>query len=149
MKKSMILLAGIFFISACAATGPLTDDEKAYLASISSESNRIVISKDNIADAWGRANSYVVKNSSMKIQTANDYLIDTYNPSALSSSDYSTYYGYRVTKTPVDGGYEVEIVCLRAGTFTGLQKNLCPQNEKIFSNYLRTGQLPYPGLIAK
>ncbi|WP_424244242.1 hypothetical protein Dip510_001443 [Elusimicrobium posterum] len=149
MKKNIVILASILFMAACATTAQLTSEEQVYLDSIQNETNKVVIVKADIADAWGRANSYVAKNSSMKIQTANDHLIDTYNPTNDNSA-YSITYGYRVTKTPVDGGYEVEITCLRnASGYGGLAKNQCPRNEKIFSNYLRTGKLPYPNLIAK
>jgi len=37
-----------------------------------------VITQNEDKDAWARANYYVTKNSSMKIQTSNDYLLENY-----------------------------------------------------------------------
>jgi hypothetical protein len=46
-------------------------------------------------DAWGRANLYLSNNSSMKVQTASDYLLETYNPTSVGRI------GFSITRSPV------------------------------------------------
>src|SRR5690242_18680637 len=51
--------------------------------------------KSESDDAWGRANLYLANNSTMKIQTASDYLLETYNPTSVGRI------GFSITRSPI------------------------------------------------
>lgn len=59
---------------------------------------------------WQRAQLWLAKHSTMKVQTATDVLIQTYNPGANVAA-----YGFSVTKEPIVGTdryrIQVEAVC--------------------------------------
>jgi len=54
---------------------------------------------------WARANYYVSSNADMKIQTANEYLIDTYNATSVGLAAYT------ISKEPLDKGFTYHVKC--------------------------------------
>lgn len=61
--------------------------------------------------AWGRATQYVVKHSDMKIQTASDNLIQTYNP--IDGAKI----GFTITRVPLGDEVEYEVACVSPNMF--------------------------------
>lgn len=75
--------------------------------------------------AWGRAVTYVLKHSDMKIQTQTEYVIDTYNPTIIKDRVARS---FLVTKEAVEGGgMKFKVQCntnnpFDAGTASGLER---------------------------
>ncbi|MFC1595651.1 hypothetical protein ACFL3X_01930 [Gemmatimonadota bacterium] len=142
ISPAVVLLVGL--ISGCGATTSmmrLTTEETTYLAKVNAHPLEFTIPKSEDADAWGRAQSFIGRFSSMKLQTVTDYVIQTFNP---SESDVS--YGYYVTKTPLGDEIQYTIQCNCGNMFGGADAN---QNGRILAYYISSGELPYPRLIMK
>lgn len=131
------------------STAPIakTPAEAAYLASIASESVEFDLGKSASDDAWGRAQVFVAKHSSMKIQTATPNLVENYTP---TPNAFNPEYGYRVTRAAGPNGEHFSVECftgnLNAGPGLG---GLPARNAKMLARYIKTAELPYPDLIAK
>jgi len=132
------LLAALCF--QCATTKSLTREEADYLMAIRRSPLTFQLPKAQADDAWGRAQSFIGKYSSMKLQVVTEFVLQTYNP-----SDYK--YGYYVTKTPMGENVEFSIQCLTAGFFA--DQNAAERNAYILAWYIKTGELPYPHLIVQ
>lgn len=90
--KLLKALGIIVLILSCygCASRQLTAEEQGYLSN-----DLICKGQDQCATYWQRAQIYVAKNSELKIQIANDYVIQT-NPSPKNSVIPS----YIITKSP-------------------------------------------------
>lgn len=139
IKISLILLC--FMASCTMAPAPKTTAEKIYLDRVMSTPLVFTIPKENNEDTWGRIQSFIGKYSSMKIQTATDFVIETYNP---SESDVK--YGYSVTKTPIGDEYEIEVRCYCGNIF--VSEKTIAQNAHILAYYALTGEV-MPQFIAR
>jgi len=139
IRASLIAALAIILTAGCVT---LTPEQQHYLSGIARESLTFRIPRTQEGDAWGRAQSFLGKYSSMKLQTATDYVLQTYNP-AQNQVDY----GYNVTKTPVDTKtVEIDVQCASGNMYAGAEAD---RNARILASYIRTGQLPHPELIAK
>lgn len=96
-----------------------------------------IIEKNDEKNAWGRAQSWIGKYSSMKLQTATDYIIQTYNP-----PEGELKFGYYITKTPLDKGIQITVKCICGKSFP----YLIERNAHILSYYIKTGEI-VPELI--
>ncbi len=109
MRKNRIDAIAAFLVlcllMGCATTSmlKLTPEEQTYLEKAKAFPLEFTIAKSEADEAWGRAQSFIGRFSSMKLQTVTDFVIQTYNP---GSGDVN--FGYYVTKTPM--GEEVQIV---------------------------------------
>jgi hypothetical protein len=133
----------------CASAEPATQEERDYIAKVMREptdpgGNRFISSATTFTvptsgapEAWARAQSFVAKYSSMKIQLVNDFLIDTYNPSKVT---LAFNYGYNVVKTPMPGD-KVEIVVSCTHNQGLLSSDNAARNAKILAHYMKTGEL--------
>jgi hypothetical protein len=83
--------------------------------------------------AWGRAQSYIGRFSSMKLQVATDYVIQTYNPESAWE------FGYTATRTPGINHALFDVGCQTGGT---LGADEAEQNAHIFAYYIKTGLAP-------
>lgn len=138
MRNIIFLLVGFLLLS-CAASRTLTREEADYVLAVKRFPLEFEITKDEADEAWGRAQSFIGKYSSMKLQTVTDYVIQTYNP---GSTDYK--FGYYVTKTPLGDNTQFSIQCICNNWFAGDDRN---RNAHILAWYIKTGELPYPHLI--
>ena len=69
------------------------------------------VSREKEEEVWGRIQSFIAKYSSMKIQIATDYVIETYNPTEGETS-LETRFGYKAIKTPVGNEVEFKVECV-------------------------------------
>ncbi len=69
----------------------------------------VILPRNQSDEAWGRAVSFVAKNSDMKVQIATDLMIDTYNPTSESKS------GYTITRRVQGDEVIIEIVAKGSG----------------------------------
>lgn len=83
--------------------------------------------------AWERAQYWIVTHSMMKVQTATDVIVTTYNPS-------SGRYGFTATREPIAGGqYRITIAPSCYVGFSGCN----PDREDLvaaFNYYVQTGR---------
>lgn len=148
MKLFLMALLFVGALSAC-VTPPKakSPEETAYLASIATEPVEFEIPKASSDDAWGRAQVFLAKHSSMKIQTATTNLVENYTP---TPNGFTMEYGYRVTRVAGPKGEQFSVECFDGGdAVLAATKAATGTNAKILARYIRTGELPYPGLIAK
>lgn len=120
-------------MSACVNLTPNvgTPEEQAYMSAVMATPLTVLVAKDDTEDAWGRAQSWLGKYSSMKIQVVSDYVIETYNPTG-SSVDF----GYNVTKTPMGDACEIAVRCGSSNMFAG---EAAETNAHILAYYIKTG----------
>lgn len=72
-----VLLAGCAFTSASLAR---SEAELEYISHVKSFPLTFTVPKEQGQDAWGRAQSFLGRFSSMKLQVVTDFVIQTYNP---------------------------------------------------------------------
>lgn len=97
------------------------------------------IPKTLAADAWGRAQSWIGKYGSMKIQTVSDFVIETYNP-----TESALKYGYSITKTPSTDSVEINVECQSGNMFDAAS---ALQNAHLLAYFIDTGKPTPIGLI--
>lgn len=144
IKKVLILSGSLLFLFGCAAkfaTMKLTPDQKLYTEQMMAFPLEFEMSKTAAVDVWGRAQSFIGKYSSMKLQTATDFIIQTYNP-----GEYEVSYGYYVTKTPLGEKVQFTVVCNTGNMY---RAQSATANAHILAYYMATGKLPYPEMIER
>ena len=102
MKKTWIFLcASLFFFLSCASIEydpqfnipPENPEEEAYLRLVWATPLDFLVSNEKAETAWARIQGFIGKYSTMKIQVATGYVVQTYN------AEYEQF-GYTATKTP-------------------------------------------------
>jgi hypothetical protein len=112
-----------------AATSP---EANVYLSRVMAAPLTFTVPKDKSDEAWARVNSFIAKYSTMKIQTASEYIIETYNP-------IDNFHAYGYTANRMTKGNEVEISV--TGTWYWGQKKTATRNAHILALYAVTGEL--------
>jgi hypothetical protein len=92
-KSLWPLLSVILVLGGCAAQKPLTDEQRASLQAIECSD------KAQCDMIWQRAQLWIGKNSSYRMQTVTDVVIQTYGP-----FDSKTELAYRAYREPLPGG---------------------------------------------
>jgi len=100
------------------------------LKEVSKFGTKVFVPKDSVGDAWGRAQVFLTKYSTMKIQIATDFVLETYNPTKSGG------YGYEITKTPVPSGYEISVKC---NTSYLSDKEQTQLNAHVCTYFIKTG----------
>ncbi len=103
------------------------------------------VSREKEEEVWGRIQSFIAKYSSMKIQIATDYVIETYNPT--KTDEYDPKFGYKAIKTFIEDKVEFKVECF-AGE-SGLNSNAgnkynefkADHNAHILACYALTGKI--------
>ena len=108
----------------------LTPEEKSYLDRAMAQPLTFTVKSEDSNRLWGMAQAFIGKYASMKIESASDYVIETYNP-------VESRFGYRVIRTPKKDGDEFTITCL----YTAFLVKDAEQNAHIFAHYLLTEEL--------
>ena len=122
-----------------------TSEQQTYVDNIMARPLEVSIAKNEITDAWGRAQSFIAKYSDLKLQVVTDYSVQTYNSYRIFM------FGYSATKTPTKGGFTISVNCssadsLNRTTREWIEKDL-NLNAHILAYYVETGELPYPEMI--
>lgn len=118
-------------VAGCASTNHAMGNA---LATIPPGASTIVMCDSGCVAPWQRAQLWLANHAAMKIQTATDVVVETFNPTG-----YSPVYGFSVTRSPG----------LRAGSYTIQMQPHCgnplgcdpkPRDvELAFAYYIRTG----------
>ena len=124
---------------AIAGCATLTPAQKSYMAKVNAGSTTFRVPKTQSDIAWQRAQVFVSKYSSMKIQTATNNVLETFNP---GSSDVS--FGYSINRLDNGDSTEFSVSCVTGNIFAGGQAT---DNAHICADYIASGDLPYPTLI--
>lgn len=140
MRRIAALGPLVFLGTSCVTLSP---EQKAYVDTVMRQPTTFRVSKAQAEETWGRGQSFIGQHSSMKIQVATDYVLQTYNPSDQS---YGIDYGYYLTRTPAGEDVGFNVRCLTNNMFAGGDAN---RNAHILAHYMVTGELPYPGLIQR
>jgi hypothetical protein len=141
--KKFFVLGMIFLLAGCAAYMDIAPkaqpgEEAAYLKEAVDTPLVFTAPKDKSDEIWGRINAFIGKYSSMKIQTASNYIIETFNPSNLLE------FGYSANRAPKGDDVEFTVSC-----FTGVgSKNIPTQNAHLLAYYALTGKI-IPRLIVQ
>jgi hypothetical protein len=136
-----VLLTTVGLLSGCASavsTMKLTSEEKQYVDEVKQFPLEFEIDKKDDKDAWGRAQSFIGKYSSMKLQIVSDYNLQTYNPTGAEVQ-----YGYSVTKTPAGTKEQISVDCQVGNIF---KKEDAKMNAHILAYYISTGEI-FPNLV--
>jgi hypothetical protein len=111
------------------------------------------IPADKAAEAWGRAQVFVSKYSSMKIQTVSDFVIETYNTPQMTMGDAmsgNVKFAYTITKSPKQNDVEFTVECRSNGGDGDGGFEYRRDNEHFASYYIQTGEnIQYPKFIGK
>lgn len=113
----------------------------AYLDAIKAQAWEFNLPKSESEPAWGRAQNFISKYSSMRIQVATDYVIETYDP-----SNGNVAFGYGVTRMMEGDSVAFTVRVSSGNMFAGAYRTM---NGDILSYYIATGQLPYPEMIMR
>ena len=138
MKQIICAVAVCLLAGACGpgltgrAPAATTPEANAYLARAMAAPLTFTVPKDNSDEAWSRVNSFIAKYSTMKIQTASDYIIETFNP-------INNFHAFGYTANRMTKGDEVEISV--TGTWYWGQKKAATRNAHILALYAVTGEL--------
>lgn len=125
----------ILFLTGCATITPsLSSVEDQYLNEVKNFPLEFYVSKEEVNNAWGRAQSWIARFSDMKIQTVTECVIQTYNP----TGDIGGQWGYYVTKTPIEDKFQISVRCIGSNPFLVSNQKL---NAHILAYYIKTGIL--------
>lgn len=136
MKKLTLLL---LLVLICGTSWASQQDEqiiseKEYWDKVNAIDLTFFVPESDLEAAWGRAQSWIGKYSSLKLQIATDYVLQTYNPT------YWPQYGYYVTKEPIDGGANISVSCVALWHI--FSRKAKEKNARILAYYIKTGKLP-------
>lgn len=152
-QRNLNALAWAVAVVALGLTGcatvpmPTSPEETAFLAEVVKESPDFDVDNARADEAWSRAQAFVAQRASMKIQTATDYVLETYTP---QPDAFNPGYGYRVTRAKTGDKTKFTVLCFNGNVYTpGQLAQLPARNTAMLARYIRTGELKYPGLIAR
>jgi hypothetical protein len=161
MLKKILLTSLALSASGCVLHGiiptnePMTNADREYLQKIADQSLRFEIPKAEADAAWGRAQTFVAKHSSMKIQTASDFVIQTYNPifepAPIPPSLGSVTYGYNISRNAIGDKFVFDVECTRV-RHAMKDKEIAAtadRNARILAHYIITGEMPSPLLVIR
>ena len=132
----------ILFLTGCATTRSFTPEQEAYMTRARQCPLTISVAKGSEAEiAWSRAHSFITQYSSMKIQTATEYTIQTYNP--IRRGGFKIDYGYSLSKLLTEDDVQMTVRCFSNNEYAD---HLVDHNAHLLAHYMKTGEL-MPELI--
>ena len=134
-----LVLLTMIVLTACASS-QLSSSEQEYLRRVLSTPTEFEIPEDSVPQAWARARSFIETYGTSRVQNATDTIIRTAPPNR------GVGFRYTVTRTPRGGTSRISIEVLAADLRSG---PVADRNARILANYMQTGELPYPDLIAR
>lgn len=180
MKKTVLMLAALLVLSGCVHlplhgiipdNEYLTPEQKTYLQEIGKQPLRFDVPKAEALDAWGRAQAFVSQHSGMKIQTATDFVLETYNPTFMPTAPTmfgppeslgTVTFGYKASRSPAGDMFQFDVNCYgpdltTAGNIWPRDRELknkqvektADRNARIMARFISTGKMEHPELIVK
>ena len=141
MKRILIAFVVCLFFVSCAAYMAYLDQpikatpaEADYLSKALAMPLTFSVPNAKAEETWNRINVFISKYSSMKIQTATNYNIETYNPTDTNE------YAYKASRLLKGEETEFVVNCFSGGAFEGV-KNIPNQNAHILAYYAFSGEI--------
>jgi hypothetical protein len=133
-------------LTACSSGKPnasgadYTSSKDTYLKYVSGQSTTFNISTNENRAAWNRALEFLKNYSAKAPVVKTESLLET--PKNKIIGDFY----YRISRTTYGQNIQYSVDCLGQGM--GMDQ-LAQRNKFVLADYIRTGELPYPGLITK
>jgi uncharacterized lipoprotein len=121
-------------VSGCMSAKTLSPEHAAYRSEAMAHPLTWTMPKAAAADAWGRAQTWIAQHSSMKIQIATDYVLQTYNP---DSEGWATKYGYNVSASPAGESVQITVTCTSGTPYRDEQIAV---NAHLLAYYMSSGK---------
>ncbi|VAW65387.1 hypothetical protein MNBD_GAMMA09-2955 [hydrothermal vent metagenome] len=132
---AIILLVSLFLLSGC-STKKFTQEEEAYLNSISKKQFNNRFQQSEIKMVWQRAKDFWKPYSPLKRYTSNKY---------KTEQSYKTEITYVLKRTPLpDNMYRIRISAILNDP---LMTETAERNTALFYEYINTGKFKYPNLV--
>lgn len=119
----------------------LSPSESSYMERANACPLIFIIDKTEEEAAWGRAQSWLVKHSSMKIQTVTNFIIQTYTPAGRGVD-----YGYNIIKTLMKDEVQIEVQC---GSQNPFAVKDAKNNAHLLAYFIKTGDPTPSRLVVK
>lgn len=135
MKRFFLLLVAMSLtgMAGCATNRQLTAAQEDYLQTAMATPLTFTLPRDQAEEAWARAQSFVTRFSTMKLQSLTPHVIRTYDPTEATAG-----FGYYLRRIPRGDRTKITVECMC--------NNLMPsdqsvENAHILAYYMRTGKL--------
>lgn len=133
--RRMALIGFIGLSAISCAPVELSPREQAEQTKIANTPLIFTIEKSKSDETWGRAQVWLTSYASYKIQTATDYVLQTFAPVESNSDDYA----YEVTRLPGGTSDTFTVKCVAGSAW--LYGDNALMNAKVFAHYLQTGTM--------
>jgi hypothetical protein len=146
VKKSLALFFVVACFAACYKTVTsvqLTPEQRYYVDRAMKQPLEFSLPKEQSEEAWARIQSFISQYASMKIQTATDYILETYNP----HSEMVPAYAYQANRTPAGDQVNFIVKCFTDAAL-GVGKRECERNAHLLAHYAVSSELK-PELIIR
>jgi hypothetical protein len=143
MKQTTIsILLAVLFCGCAVFKGgmKISSEDQKYLTSAYDARLEFSVVANKSDTCWSRAREWIEKYSSKKIQTANDFMIQTYNPSGEEVA-----FGYYVTKKSAGENVQFSVQCIVGNLYAKKDQE---NNAHLLAYYIQTGKV-VPKLIVK
>lgn len=145
MKTTVICLLVVMFVILAGCAGmtsynsKLSNQDKEYLVAIKDEEPIFKLSGDIADEAWARAQTFIARHSTMKIQNMSEFIVSTYGPASSGRYGHmSPKFGYHVTRLNIRGESEFTIDVSANEHYYDIIAN---HNMKMLAHYMKTGEL--------
>jgi hypothetical protein len=135
MKNLTVILVS-FSLTAllgCATTSELSSSQQAFLAAAMATPLTFTLPQDQAEAAWTRAQTFVQRFSTMKLQALTPHVIRTYDSTGTSPA-----FGYYLRKVPKGGETQFTVECMCSNMFPSDQSI---ENAHLLAYYMKTGNL--------
>ena len=156
--KLLLLLSLVFFIGCTGDNAAVKAKRSAdtprlqYLERVRKLQSEHTFPKSESESVWGRAQTWITRYSTMKIQTVSDYVIETFNVTPATNGDLwagAIPFAYSVTREPSTDGVKITVKCRTDIRAAPDYIREVSDNERMLVDYLITGRVDYPELIAQ
>ena len=127
-----IVTLGLLLIVGCAGK-QIPPQFYAYDCRVMSQATTFTAPNEKAEEAWSRAHQFIATLSSFRIQTATDYVIQTY----MSDSSWPKY-GYSVTRTTSNSTNTFIVKCYCSNMF---RADRAKYNAHALAHYMVTGEV--------
>ena len=127
-----LIVVGIFLLAGCAAK-QVSPEIQAYDSRVMAQPTTFSVQIEKSEEVWSRAQQFIATLSSFRIQTATNYVIQTY----MTESSWPKY-GYSVTRTTNGDRATFVVQCFCTNMFS---KDRATYNAHALAHYMVTGEV--------
>ncbi len=130
---AITLAIGLSSLFGCTTIPKLTATQEAYLEAAMATPLTFTLPKSQVDEAWDRAQTFIERFSSMKLQILTAHVIRTYNPTGAFTT-----FGYYLRKIPMGDTTQFTVQCI-CNSMSPTDQSL--ENAHILAYYMKTGNL--------